>query len=68
MVDAGVQLTPSPPPTSIWSGLDHLEGEIVAVIADGEVVEPAVVAGGQITARPPRACALAVTAGLPFTP
>ncbi len=63
MVDAGVQLT-SPTPTAIWSGLDHLEGETVAVIADGEVVEPAVVAGGQITLAEP---ALAVTAGLPFT-
>jgi hypothetical protein len=63
MVDSGVRLT-SPTPTSTWTGLGHLEGQVVAVIADDQVVEQALVTGGAISLAEP---ALAVTAGLPFT-
>lgn len=36
-------------PTAVWSGLDHLEGQTVAVQADGVKQVPQVVTGGQIT-------------------
>jgi hypothetical protein len=48
MVDSGLRLS-QPDPTLVWGGLDHLEGRIVALIADDFVVEPAVVTGGQVT-------------------
>ena len=38
MVDAGVRLSQSPQGV-VWTGLDHLEGQIVALIADGLVLE-----------------------------
>jgi len=52
-------------PTASWSGLDHLEGRAVTVVADG-VVRPAAitVAAGAITLDPP---ATTIAAGLPFT-
>lgn len=46
-----------------FSGLDHLEGETVAILADGGVVAPQVVTDGTITMRQPAA---RVHAGLPF--
>jgi hypothetical protein len=62
-VDSGVRLS-APDPSLTWAGLDHLEGQTVAVLADDQVVEPAVVAGGQIALAEP---ARQVTIGLPFT-
>ncbi|EWY37490.1 hypothetical protein N825_17925 [Skermanella stibiiresistens SB22] len=47
-----------------WSGLDHLEGQSVAVVADGVLRLNATVSGGTITLDPP---AKVVEAGLPFT-
>lgn len=35
--------------SATWSGLDHLEGEIVDVVADGSVMPEAVVSSGAIT-------------------
>jgi hypothetical protein len=63
MVDSAVRLS-APDPTLVWAGLDHLEGQTVAVIADDRVVEQAVVTGGEIALIEP---ARAVIAGLPFT-
>jgi hypothetical protein len=55
----------SPEPTASWSGLDHLEGRAVRVIADGvPLPAPITVAAGSITLDPP---ARTVEAGLPFT-
>ena len=45
------------------SGLHHLEGESVAILADGSVVEDQVVTDGQITLQ---TAASYVVAGLPF--
>lgn len=51
------------PPATVISGLDHLEGETVSIVADGTVQPPQVVAGGKVTlARP----ATNVLVGLPF--
>jgi hypothetical protein len=36
-------------PQTTWSGLDHLEGETVKIVADGAVVSDKVVAGGAVT-------------------
>lgn len=51
-------------PTAVWSGLDHLEGRTVAVVADGVVRPDETVAAGRITLSPP---ARHVEAGLPYT-
>ena len=51
--------------TTSITGLDHLEGETVAILADGEVVTPQVVASGAITLA---TAASKVHVGLPFTP
>jgi len=53
----------SPAPQDEWSGLDHLEGRTVQVVADGSPRGTAVVASSQVTVDPP---ALAVQAGLSF--
>lgn len=50
--------------TSRWAGLDHLNGHIVSVLADGAVVESPPVAAGRIRLSQP---ARDVQAGLPFT-
>lgn len=47
-----------------WSNLDHLEGRLVDIVADGVVMQPQTVAGGQITL--PRD-AFAVQIGLHYT-
>jgi hypothetical protein len=47
-----------------WSGLAHLEGRTVGVLADGAPRETAVVLGGSIAIEPE---AEVVQAGLPFT-
>ncbi len=51
-------------PTTTWSGLDHLEGETVKIIADGIFQQDAIVAGGGITLDEP---ASSVEIGLPYT-
>jgi len=51
--------------TTSITGLDHHEGETVAILADGAVVTPQVVVSGAITLT---TAASKVHAGLPFTP
>lgn len=51
-------------PKTVWSGLDHLEGRTVRVLADGVDVGGAVVSGGAVTLAEP---ASTVEVGLPFT-
>lgn len=51
------------PPESAWTGLGHLEGRAVAVVADGTPLPPHTVAAGAVTLDPP---ARAVEIGLPF--
>jgi hypothetical protein len=62
MTDA-VLLGEAASPTVNWSGLDHLNGEIVAVLADGIVRGDKLVTGGAITLDQP---ASAIQAGLRF--
>jgi len=62
-VDSGLSYNGSPV-TSI-TGLDHLEGEEVTVLSDGNVVTGLTVQGGGITL--PRAASI-VHVGLPYTP
>lgn len=62
-VDSG--LTYNGSAATVISGLDHLEGEDVAVVADGNVVKNLTVSSGSITL--PRA-AEKVTVGLAYTP
>jgi len=51
-------------PKSTWIGLDHLEGETVAIIADGAQRADTVVSGGTVTLDEP---ASEVRIGLPYT-
>lgn len=51
-------------PADEWSGLDHLEGRTVEIVADGIVQEPQEVSGGAIILEEP---ASTVEIGLPFT-
>lgn len=60
-VDSG--LTYRGGPASVISGLDHLEGQDVAVLADGSPHPRRTVSGGQITLQRP---ASTVQAGLPM--
>lgn len=60
-VDAG--LTYQGPPTVTLSGLDHLEGETVAVLADGALHPDRVVVGGSISLETPAGIA---HVGLPY--
>ncbi|MGH6900770.1 MAG: hypothetical protein ACREJ5_30160 [Geminicoccaceae bacterium] len=62
MVDAGLRLSQSPP-ALVWTGLGHLEGQEVALVADGLVLERTTVSGGQVVLDAP-ASELAV--GLPY--
>lgn len=50
--------------TLVWTGLGHLEGRTVAVVADGAVADDAVVAAGAITLD---TAATSVQAGLLFS-
>lgn len=61
-VDAGLSYSGSP--TLILSGLDHLEGKSVAILADGGVMPARTVSGGQITLDEE---ASVVQVGLPVT-
>ena len=60
-VDSG--LTYDGAPTQTLSGLEHLEGETVAVLAEGARHPDRIVAGGAITLEAPAAV---VQAGLPY--
>lgn len=62
-VDCGVIYDSTP--ATVITGLDHLDGEKVSILADGESVAPQTVASGQITLA---ANASVVHVGLPFTP
>jgi len=62
-VDGGVLRTSATAKT-IWTGLDHLEGETLKVIADGAPVLDAVVSGGTVVLDNP---ALRVEMGLAFS-
>jgi hypothetical protein len=55
----------SGPGVAVWTGLNHLEGETVSILADGVVMPDAIVTGGQITLSRP---AFSVDIGLPFIP
>ncbi|MBB4285119.1 hypothetical protein [Roseospira goensis] len=50
-------------PRDTWTGLDHLEGRSVRVLADGADAGPATVSGGAVTLPAP---ATDVVVGLPF--
>jgi hypothetical protein len=62
-VDCGLTYVGEQPVTTI-SGLDHLEGEQVAILADGSVQPPQTVSGGAIELQHP---ARKVHVGLPIT-
>lgn len=62
-VDSGLSYNGSP--INAVSGLDHLEGEEVAILADGANVVPQTVTGGQIT-LPDELEASVIHAGLAF--
>jgi hypothetical protein len=51
------------PPSATWSGLDHLEGQTVDVLADGLVHPPIAVAGGAVMLD---RAAGSVSIGLPY--
>jgi hypothetical protein len=61
-VDCGINAS-SAPGAATWSGLSHLEGKTVDIVADGVVMQQQVVTGGQVTL--PRN-AFAVQIGLNF--
>ncbi len=61
-VDGGIAAT-SAPGASVWSGLAHLEGKVVDIVADDVVMQQQVVQGGAVTI--PRK-AFKVQIGLPF--
>jgi hypothetical protein len=63
MVDAGLRLSQSPP-ALVWTGLGHLEGLQVALVADGLVLEPTTVSGGQVILETP---ASELMVGLPYS-
>ncbi|MGH1455818.1 MAG: hypothetical protein ACRBDI_03465 [Alphaproteobacteria bacterium] len=51
-------------PALIWSGLDHLEGEMVSILADGNLLPSQEVQSGSVTLSEP---ASSVQIGLPYT-
>jgi hypothetical protein len=61
-VDCGIKYDGVPATT--FTGLDHLNGETVKILADGAVFTEQVVVGGQITISQP---ASKVAIGLPYT-
>ncbi|MFC7541854.1 hypothetical protein ACFQU2_23515 [Siccirubricoccus deserti] len=50
-------------PRALWSGLDHLDGRSIGLVADGAPRAGAIVAGGAVALDPP---ALTLQAGLGF--
>jgi len=53
------------PVTSV-SGLDHLEGETVAILADGDIRTSQVVTDGAVTLASPATAASVIQVGLPY--
>ncbi len=51
-------------PASVWSGLDHLEGKTVSIVADGALNQDQTVIGGAVTLSEP---ASSVQIGLAYT-
>ena len=51
-------------PATLWSGLDHLEGENVSIVADGLPLDNQIVTGGQVVLSAP---ANHVQVGISFT-
>lgn len=51
-------------PSDAWSGLEHLEGMTVSIVADGVILDPQTVTDGMITLSEP---ASRVEIGLPYT-
>ena len=51
------------PPALVWAGLGHLEGQEVALVADGLVLERTTVSGGQVALDTP---ASELVVGLPY--
>lgn len=49
---------------TVWTGLNHLEGRVVRILADGAAIETALVSDGAISLSEP---ARTVQIGLPFT-
>lgn len=62
-MDAGGTFVGGSPVTSITSGLWHLEGQMVAILADGAVQPPQVVTNGAITLQN---AAIKIQIGLPI--
>ncbi|MGC9196338.1 MAG: hypothetical protein ACP5IL_12925 [Syntrophobacteraceae bacterium] len=60
-VDAGLQYSGAP--TTTVTGLDHLNGATVSILADGNVMPQQIVTNGTITLQ---AAASVVTVGLPY--
>lgn len=54
----------SPTAKTLWSGLNHLEGKTVVIVADGSVATPRTVVGGSINLE---IAAKDVAIGLPYT-
>ncbi len=50
-------------PASLWTGLDHLEGQTVSILADGQVHADKIVTAGAITLDEP---ASIIEVGLPY--
>lgn len=63
LLDCAVVAT-SPTPTTVWGGLEHLEGATVQCLADGAYMDEFTVEGGQITLPRP---ATSTQIGLGFT-
>ena len=61
--DAGIEGS-APDPRDVWTGLDHLEGRAVGLLADGAPRGHATVASGRVALDPP---CRSLQAGLPFT-
>jgi hypothetical protein len=61
-VDAGLTLTSGTAATT-WTGLSHLNGQTVRIVADGNVLSSQTVSSGQITISP---AAITVEIGLPY--
>ncbi|MEZ5814989.1 MAG: hypothetical protein R3E13_09795 [Alphaproteobacteria bacterium] len=51
-------------PATLWSGLDHLDGQSVSIVADGEVLANQTVVSGQIMLSE---AASTIEIGLPYT-
>jgi hypothetical protein len=63
LVDSGRRLS-NPEPSQLWDGFDHLEGQEVSIVADGQAIEPITVIDGTIILAAP---ARTITAGLSYT-